>query len=133
MFNCVKSVQIRSYFWSVFSNIQSEYRKIRSRSNSVFGHFSRLTMISANWSAITNKIFLITLAQNSSFKVSPFSKITEREMLCVAKNQRCLQNLVKLKIVFCFRLTAFLPIYFLLTHIKKLVVCSEICETSQIS
>ena len=31
---CVKSVQIRSYFWSVFSSI-------RTRNNSVFGHFSR--------------------------------------------------------------------------------------------
>ena len=32
--HCVKSVQIRSFFWS-------EYRKIRSRKNSVFAHFSR--------------------------------------------------------------------------------------------
>ena len=39
--HCVKSVLIRSYFWSVFSCIQSEYRKIRTRNNSVFGHFSR--------------------------------------------------------------------------------------------
>ena len=39
--HCVKSVQIRSYFWSVFSCIQSEYRKILTRNNSVFGHFSR--------------------------------------------------------------------------------------------
>ena len=51
---CVKSAQIRSYFWSVFScirstieiygvniHIQSEYRKIRTRNNYVFGHFSR--------------------------------------------------------------------------------------------
>ena len=37
----VKSVQIRSYFWSVFSCIQSEYRKIRTRNNSVSGHISR--------------------------------------------------------------------------------------------
>ena len=47
--HCVKSVQIRSYFWLVFSCIRieyvdllrSEYRKIRTRNNSVFGHFSR--------------------------------------------------------------------------------------------
>ena len=50
--HCMKSVQIRSYFWSVFScilteygeiaslRIQSEYRKIRTRNNYVFGHFS---------------------------------------------------------------------------------------------
>ena len=50
--HCMKSVQIRSYFWSGFScilteygkmlslRIQSEYRKIRTRNNYVFGHFS---------------------------------------------------------------------------------------------
>ena len=32
--HCMKSVQIRRFFWS-------EYRKIRNRKNSVFGHFSR--------------------------------------------------------------------------------------------
>ena len=44
---CVKSDQIRSYFWSVFScirtkylRLQSEYRKIWTRNNSAFGHFS---------------------------------------------------------------------------------------------
>ena len=36
-----KIVQIRSYFWSVFSCIRTEYRKIRTRNNSVFGNFSR--------------------------------------------------------------------------------------------
>ena len=42
------SVQIRSYFWSVFFCIyevnlciQYKYRKILTRNNSVFGHFSR--------------------------------------------------------------------------------------------
>ena len=39
--HCVKCVQIRSFFWSVFSRIRSEYGKIRTRKNSVFGHFSR--------------------------------------------------------------------------------------------
>ena len=55
--HCVKSVQIQSYFWSVFSRIRTEYGeilrispysvqmpgeygKIRTRNNSVFGHFS---------------------------------------------------------------------------------------------
>ena len=50
--HCVKSVQIRIYFWLVFSciwteygeiwslRIQSEYRKIRTRNNSIFGQFS---------------------------------------------------------------------------------------------
>ena len=34
--HCVKSVQIRSYFWSVFFCIRTEYRKIRTRNNSAF-------------------------------------------------------------------------------------------------
>ena len=34
MIHRVKSVQIRIYFWSVFSCIQSEYRKLRIRNNS---------------------------------------------------------------------------------------------------
>ena len=42
----MKSVQKRSFFWSVFYRIrteyvQSKYGKIRTRKNSVFGHFSR--------------------------------------------------------------------------------------------
>ena len=38
---CVKSAQIRSFFWSVFPRIRTEYWKIRTRKNSVFGYFSR--------------------------------------------------------------------------------------------
>ena len=34
MAHCVKSIQIQSFFWF-------EYRKIQTRKNSVFGHFSR--------------------------------------------------------------------------------------------
>ena len=30
-YHCVKSVEIRSFFWSIFSCIQSKYRKIRTR------------------------------------------------------------------------------------------------------
>ena len=41
----MKSVQMRSFSWSVFSRIWTEYRekcrKIRTRKNSVFRHFSR--------------------------------------------------------------------------------------------
>ena len=39
--HCVKSVQIQSFFWSVFSCIRTKYRKIRTRTNSVFRHFLR--------------------------------------------------------------------------------------------
>ena len=38
---CLKCVQIRSLFWSLFSRIQCECGKIRTRKNPVFGHFSR--------------------------------------------------------------------------------------------
>ena len=38
---CVKSIQIRSYFWSLFSHIRTEYRKIRTRNNSIFENFLR--------------------------------------------------------------------------------------------
>ena len=48
--HCVKSVQMRSFFWSVLSRIWNEYgdllriqskcRKIRTRKNSVFAQFS---------------------------------------------------------------------------------------------
>ena len=56
--HCVKSVQIRSHFWSVFSRIQTEYGKIlslriqsecgkiRTRNNSVFGHSSHAVSLS---------------------------------------------------------------------------------------
>ena len=56
--HCVKSIQIGSFSWSVFSHIRTEYKeilrrisislhiqsgcgKIRARKNSVFGHFLR--------------------------------------------------------------------------------------------
>ena len=41
IYHCIKSVQIQIYFWSVFSCIWTEYRKIRTRNNFVFGHFLR--------------------------------------------------------------------------------------------
>ena len=37
----VKSVQIRSFFWTVSSCVWTEYGKIETRKNSVFGNFSR--------------------------------------------------------------------------------------------
>ena len=54
--HCVKSVQIRSFFWSIFYRIRTEFGetlrislhsfgKIRTRKNSVFGHFSRSVIV----------------------------------------------------------------------------------------
>ena len=39
--HCVKSVQIRGFLWSLFSFVRTESRKIRTRKNFVFEHFSR--------------------------------------------------------------------------------------------
>ena len=41
LLHCVKSVQIWSFFWAIFSCMRTEYRKIRTTKNSIFGHFSR--------------------------------------------------------------------------------------------
>ena len=65
---CVKSVQIRSYFWSVFSRIRTEYEvslriqsecgKIRTRNNSVFGHFLRSECSLRPWIDNLLKLYL---------------------------------------------------------------------------
>ena len=59
-YHCVKNVQIRSYFWSVFS--WTEYRKIRTRNNSVFRHFWpsvwRLISVKTNWAAKRKDILI---------------------------------------------------------------------------
>ena len=54
----MESVQIRSYFWSLFFCILFEYRKIRTRSNYVFGHFSRSEFPLVCWSRATNSFSL---------------------------------------------------------------------------
>ena len=38
---CMKCVQMQSFFWSLFSCIHCKCKKIWTRKNSVFGHFSR--------------------------------------------------------------------------------------------
>ena len=53
--NCMKSIQIRSYFWRVFSCIQSEFSKIWTRNNSVLGHFSRSGKLSNQSNNSKNK------------------------------------------------------------------------------
>ena len=42
---CVKSVQIQSYFWSIFSCIQSEYRKIRTRNTPYLDTFHAVQVL----------------------------------------------------------------------------------------
>ena len=55
-YHCVECVQIRSYFWSVFSCI-------RTRNNSVFGYFSQSVFLTTNFQ-IVDRIFQITLSSN---------------------------------------------------------------------
>ena len=68
--HCKKNVQIRSFFWLVYSCIrtvygdllvnlciQSESGKIRTRKNSVFGHFSRSGCVLGSCSACVIRKF----------------------------------------------------------------------------
>ena len=56
----MKSVQIQSFSWSLFPCIQSKYRKIRTRKNFVFGHFSRsVTHSYSSWEEIICDLFSI--------------------------------------------------------------------------
>ena len=72
--HCVKSVQIRSFFWSIYSCVQSEYRKIRTRKNSAFGHFSRTCQIS--------KMELFVKITNDFQSLTVFTKSLKKFWLC---------------------------------------------------
>ena len=48
-FRQAKSVKVQSYFWSAFSCIQSKYKKIRTRNNSLIGHFSHNVRYLKSW------------------------------------------------------------------------------------
>ena len=71
---CVKSVQIRSLFWSVFFCIRTEYRKIRTRENSVFGYFSRSDVSSVHISSLL--IYLRMFSCRVQQRWSPIKLIT---------------------------------------------------------
>ena len=71
----MKSVQIRSFFWSAFSRIRTEYRhlvrkspysakyrKMRTRKKSLFGHFLRSNHVQNVNSVQTNSFSLFCLA-----------------------------------------------------------------------
>ena len=45
--HCVKSIQIRSFFWSVFSRIRTEYREIRS----IYEHLSVFSLNARKYGA----------------------------------------------------------------------------------
>ena len=60
----MKNVQIRSCFWSAFSCFWTEYKKIRTRKNSTFGHFSRSVLI--NWFLMKNAILKTEKSSNQA-------------------------------------------------------------------
>ena len=49
------------FFWSIFSRVWTEYGKIRTRKNSIFGHFS--------------------LSDGETFQGKPIYEINEQQML----------------------------------------------------
>ena len=100
---CVEIVQIRSFFWSVFSVFQ----KIRTRKNSVFGHFSH----SANYQYIrqftTTQAYLLWCFEKSWFYDfslirSTFSKVAGLKLATLSEkgfHQILFINFVNFKIV----------------------------------
>ena len=68
VYHCVKSVHIRRFFWSVYSRIQSECGKIRTRKNSVYGHFTQCMPIIDVFNVLSFRSFA-----NSFFDLFPFT------------------------------------------------------------
>ena len=63
----IHTAWIRSFFRSVLSCIRSEYRKIRTRRNSVFEHFSRSDNLSdAHWGKWGNIFMFFTVVYFST-------------------------------------------------------------------
>ena len=95
--HCVKSVQMQRFFWSVFSCIRTEYRKIRTRKTSVFQHFSRSVSNSSFGSWIIedltgDQVFLnVSDFQKCSveqFLISNFGKL-EHQSSCKSIPKKC--------------------------------------------
>ena len=72
-FHFVKSVQIRSFIWSIFPRIRTKYGKIRTRENSVFEHFSHsVCLLFAKITLKTTNIRRKTTFQNGFQVLSMF-------------------------------------------------------------
>ena len=74
--HCLRSVQIWSFFRFLFSCIRTEYRKIRERKNSLFGHFSlSLLDMVRTWNGLKRNVFCIIVRKiNCSSKLNVSSK-----------------------------------------------------------
>ena len=85
------------FFWSVFSCIRTEYRKIRTRKNSVFGHFLRSADTKQN---ISNNLFksnvlsrldvLACVTHQSTYESSSSDRSYGLQILNVSMSQLCL-------------------------------------------
>ena len=87
--HCVESVQLQSFFWFAFSGIRSEYGKIRTRKNSIVGHFSHSANEawynhagSRNYKSPTFKAWLIAFGESKPhlqliFHISSISTLAQ--------------------------------------------------------
>ena len=69
--HCVKSVQIRSFFWPVISCIKTEYRKIRTfPCSELYCRCWLSTCLEPYWTKVTNcyKLFLLISNLNKNFR-----------------------------------------------------------------
>ena len=96
---CVKSIQVRRFFWSAFSCIQSEYRKIRTKKNSIFGHFPRSVLLQYDQSLSTDKpiAYLETSFENQILTKS-FAFFTKRSDQNILGNLEYFDRKVHIKI-----------------------------------
>ena len=74
----VKSVQIRSCFWSVFSSIQFKYRKIPTTNNSLY--LDTFHAVQKTMDSVPSKMVLIHSIYETQFKRRPkmFNPIQDR-------------------------------------------------------
>ena len=76
-YHCVKSVQIPSFFWSLFPCIRIEYRKIQTIKNSVFGHFLRSGRCTAQKVIFSVRFSLVKTTRTKLLFAINFSKFTK--------------------------------------------------------
>ena len=101
--HCVTSAQIRSFFWSIFSWIRTEYGeirsvKIRTRKNSVFGHISHrdgTTLITNTVTSVLSEDFAKVLSNSfvgtdwkPSWKTSFFYAVLDNKLLVFFETKR---------------------------------------------
>ena len=110
-----KSVQIHSFFWSIFSCIRTEYgdflpiqsecRKVRTRKNSVLGHFSYSVQHDYNvLVSVSNSLIAVLKYSKQKYHLEFSNKLKNSSML--TKHIRlCSKNLLTTKkvtiIFFC--------------------------------